>query len=134
APNGTLRQRHPKGTHLPLEVIIPYVQQVASALQYGHDQRLIHRDVKPENMLLNSRNEVLLADFGLALLMPRLRSFSTEPLQESQAGTTPYMAPEQLQGHAMPQSDQYALGVVVYEWLCGRWPFIGSTIEIVTQH
>src|SRR5205814_7993593 len=47
---------------------------------------------------------------------------------------TPYMAPEQLQGHAMPQSDQYALGVVVYEWLCGRWPFIGSTIEIVTQH
>src|SRR5579864_3466643 len=56
APHGTLRQRHPRGTRLPLDVIISYVNQVASALQYTHDQRLIHRDVKPENMLLNSHD------------------------------------------------------------------------------
>src|SRR6266849_8757999 len=68
APQGTLRQRHLKDTRLPPETIVHYVQQVASALQFAHDQRLIHRDVKPENMLLSSRDEVLLSDFGLAML------------------------------------------------------------------
>src|SRR5215471_66683 len=70
APHGTLRQRHPKGTRLPVEVILPYVKQVASALQYTHDQGLIHRDVKPGNMLLNSQDQVLLSDFGLVMLDP----------------------------------------------------------------
>src|SRR5713226_6990874 len=51
APNGSLRQRHAKGTPLPLDTIIHYIRQVASALQYAHDNRLIHRDVKPENLL-----------------------------------------------------------------------------------
>jgi eukaryotic-like serine/threonine-protein kinase len=51
-PNGTLRTRHPKGTRLPLEQIIHYVKQIASALDYAHQQRVIHRDVKPENMLV----------------------------------------------------------------------------------
>ena len=55
APHGTLRDRHPKGTRLPLETIVLYVQQIAAALQYAHNQRLIHRDVKPENLLLNER-------------------------------------------------------------------------------
>jgi len=54
ATGGTLRQRHPKGSILPLPAIISYVKQVADALQYAHDQRLIHRDVKPENMLLEA--------------------------------------------------------------------------------
>ena len=66
APNGTLRQRHPKGTQLPLTTIVPYVKQVANALQHAHDEKLIHRDVKPENILLGRRNEVLLSDFGIA--------------------------------------------------------------------
>src|SRR5437660_3152731 len=63
AANGTLRQRHPQGSRLPTETVVSYVRQVASALQYAHDQHLIHRDVKPENMLLGSSNEILLSDF-----------------------------------------------------------------------
>jgi len=68
APNGTLRERHPKGTRLPLHIIVSYVKRVADALQYAHDQRLVHRDVKPENMLLGPNNEVLLSDFGIAVV------------------------------------------------------------------
>ena len=129
APNGSLRDRHPRGTRLPPMVFMPYVRQVASALQYAHDQKLIHRDVKPENMLLGRNNEVLLSDFGIALVTQSSFSQSTEDVV---IGTMAYMAPEQIQGKARPASDQYALGVVVYEWLSGMKPFNGSYVEIVT--
>ena len=112
APNDTLRHRHPRGTRLPSAVFLPYVKQVASALQYAHDQKLIHRDVKPENMLLGRNNEVLLSDFGIALVSQNSLSQSTEDLV---IGTMSYMSPEQIQGKPRPASDQYALGVVVYE-------------------
>jgi len=131
APNGSLRERHPKGTRLPSATIISYVKQVASALQYAHDQKLIHRDVKPGNMLLNHQNEVLLSDFGIALVAQSSRSQATEDVV---IGTMSYMAPEQIQGKARPASDQYALAAVVYEWLCGAKLFRGSYIELVTQH
>lgn len=130
APNGTLRQRHPSGTRLSLTSILPYVKQAADALQYAHDQRLIHRDVKPQNMLLGRNGEVLLSDFGIAVVAHSDRSVSKQVM----AGTFPYMAPEQLQGKPRPASDQYALGIVVYEWLCGARPFQGSEWEIANQH
>ena len=63
AVNGTLRQRHPRGSIVPLDTIVSYVKQVAAALQYAHDRHVIHRDVKPENMLLAPNNEVWLSDF-----------------------------------------------------------------------
>src|SRR5712692_7064695 len=132
AVGGTLRVRHPAGTRVPLERILAYVTQVASALQYAHDQHLMHRDVKPENMLLGAREEVLLGDFGLAMLAPT-SSRSTQAMEPPLNGTTAYLAPEQLQGKPRPASDQYALGVVVYEWLCGRRPFGGSSIKIAMQ-
>src|SRR5712692_10203893 len=133
AVGGTLRMRHPAGTRVPLERILAYVTQVASALQYAHNQRLIHRDVKPENMLLGAREEVLLGDFGLAMLTPSTHSGSTQAMDPAMAGAAPYLAPEQVQGRLRLASDQYALGVVVYEWLCGRRPFSGSLIEIAMQ-
>ncbi len=133
AVGGTLRTKHPAGTRVPLEQILTYVSQVASAVQYAHDQRLIHRDVKPENMLLDAREHVLLADFGLALLTPT-RSASTQAMDPTMAGTAPYLAPEQVQGQPRAASDQYALGVVVYEWLSGQRPFKGTPIEVALQH
>ncbi|MEO8970927.1 MAG: serine/threonine-protein kinase [Ktedonobacteraceae bacterium] len=130
ASNGTLRQKRPRGVVLPLDIIVSYVKQVASALQYAHDERLIHRDVKPENMLIGRRGEVLLSDFGIALVAQSSRYQSTQDM----VGTMAYMAPEQIQGKPRPASDQYALGIVVYEWLCGIRPFHGAFTEIVAQH
>src|SRR5690242_1664985 len=129
APNGTLRRRHPRGSIVPPATILTYLKQIADALQYAHDLHYIHRDIKPENMLLGEQNTVLLSDFGIALV------FHTQSQSDRDVvGTLPYMAPEQLQGKPVIASDQYALGVVIYEWLCGECPFKGSQGEIVAQH
>jgi len=111
-------------------LVIAYVKQVAEALQYAHDEKFIHRDVKPENMLVGRRGEVLLSDFGIALVAQSSRYQSTQDM----AGTIAYMAPEQIHGKPRPASDQYALGVIVYEWLSGNRPFHGSFTEIAAQH
>lgn len=131
APYGNLRERHPAGTRVPPAAFLPYVRQVASALQHAHDHKLIHRDVKPENILLGSDNKILLSDFGTALVNQNTQTQST---QDMVIGTLAYMAPEQLQGKARPASDQYALAAVVYEWISGQKPFTGSYMEIVAQH
>jgi len=89
APNGSLRRRHPQGEVVPLAQIVSYVKQVAGALQYAHDQKLIHRDVKPENMLLGWHEEVLLSDFGIATVAHSTGSLSAE----AAVGTIAYMAP-----------------------------------------
>ena len=130
APHGSLRQRHPKGTRLPTVDLLPYVKQVAMALQYAHAQKLIHRDVKPANMLLGLDNEILLSDFGIALIAQTSLYQDTREV----VGTVPYMAPEQLQGKPRPASDQYSLGIAVYEWLSGEYPFLGSFTEVASQH
>jgi serine/threonine protein kinase len=130
APQGTVRQCHPRGTRLPLATITPYVQQVAAALAHAHAQGIIHRDVKPENLLIGSQGELLLSDFGIATLAHCSSSQRTGEL----TGTIAYMAPEQAQGKPHVSSDQYALGVVVYEWLTGDCPFHGTALEILSQH
>jgi serine/threonine protein kinase len=129
APNGSLRQQYPKGTRLPLHTAVSYVKQIASALEYAHNHKLIHRDIKPENILLGHDNQLLLSDFGIAVVARSSLSQSTQEL----VGTVAYMAPEQVEGKPRPASDQYALAILVYEWLCGERPFHGSLTEIATQ-
>jgi eukaryotic-like serine/threonine-protein kinase len=130
APYGTLHQRHPRGEGVPLPAVISYVRQVAEALQYAHDERLVHRDVKPGNMLVGRRHEVLLSDFGIALptqSSPDQHAYDT-------SGTMLYMAPEQLRGRPCAASDQYSLAIVVYQWLCGTPPFTGaSPLEVAMK-
>ncbi|HEU5382726.1 MAG TPA: PQQ-binding-like beta-propeller repeat protein [Ktedonobacteraceae bacterium] len=128
APNGTLRERYPKGTILPLPIILDYVRQLADALQYAHNEKIVHRDLKPENILLGRRNELLLSDFGIALIAQNSQSV------KDLAGTAAYMAPEQIEAHPRPASDQYALGIIVYEWLSGSCPFKGTFTEIALKH
>jgi serine/threonine protein kinase len=132
APGGTLRQRMPPGKPLSVDGIFPFLTQVASALQYAHNRKLIHRDIKPENILVGVHGEVLLSDFGLALVTQSTSSRSIAAGSDM-AGTATYMAPEQVQGSPRSASDQYALAVVVYEWLTGSRPFQGSFLEVATQ-
>jgi WD40 repeat protein/serine/threonine protein kinase len=127
---GTARQRHPAGTRLSITMTTNYITQLASALQYAHNQRLIHRDVKPDNILFDAEQRLLLSDFGLAMLAPSIDQFSTQSL----AGTPAYLAPEQIRGKPVFASDQYALGVLAYEWLTGGRPFQGRTWELMQQH
>jgi serine/threonine protein kinase len=125
---GTLREHHPIGTRVPLTTVISYVKQVADALQYLHDRYMIHRNVKPDNMFRNSNSRVLLSDFGIPTIL------STEASSERMISTLKYMAPEQIQGQPRYASDQYALGIVTYEWLSGKVPFSGTRIELAVQH
>src|SRR5436305_13816765 len=113
ASHGSLRQLHPAGIPLPLTNIVNYTRQTADALQYAHEQKLIHRDIKPENMLVGRNNEILLSDFGIAIMSHNSHSQQTHDT----AGTIVYMAPEQIQAHPGPASDQYALDIVLYELL-----------------
>jgi len=126
APGGTLRDLHPEGDLVPLETVISYVEQMAGALQYAHDQGVIHLDIKPENMLLGAGEEVLLSDFGLARFT---RSVSARVT--SLIGTISYMAPEYIQRKPQAASDQYSLAMVVYEWLTGIRPFDGDDERII---
>ncbi len=130
APGGTLRKRFPPGSPARPATLLPFVQQVASALQYAHDHKLIHRDIKPENMLLSAQEDVLLSDFGIAVLALSSRMHAPQEV----AGTAAYMAPEQITGEAQFASDQYALGIVLYEWLTGERPFQGSLTEVYAKH
>jgi eukaryotic-like serine/threonine-protein kinase len=119
---GTLRDHHPKGTHVSLPTVLGYVRPLVSALQYLHDHRLLHCDVKPENMLLRAAGTLLLSDFSIVTVAHTTRSLL---LDEQLGGSLPYMAPERFHGQSLRESDQYSLGVVVYEWLSGHRPYEG---------
>lgn len=131
AASGTLADQHPKGSILTLFQVASYVKQVADALQYAHDRSLIHRDVKPSNMLVQENGEIVLSDFGIA----RTDSESATTVTGGIAGTPNFMAPEQALGRPRSASDQYSLAVCAYLWLCGTYPFQGSSpYQIIQQH
>ncbi len=116
---GSLRARHPKGSQLPLPTIVDYVRQIGEALQYAHDNGTIHRDIKPDNVLLGSDGMLVLADFGIAVIFDQSKTHRTVEF----AGSLEYAAPEQFLEKPGPASDQYALATMVYEWLSGVVPF-----------
>ena len=127
----SLRLRYRRGMQLSLATVVPIARQLAEALEYAHNAGIVHGDIKPENMFSRQGNEVLLSDFNMASIA--LNSYAQYNKLEM-ASIVAYMAPEQLQGQVEKASDQYALAVVIYEWLSGKLPFHGSFTEVATQH
>jgi serine/threonine protein kinase len=112
--------------------VVNYAMQIADALEYAHGQGIIHRDVKPANIMLHADGRVLLGDFGLAKIFdgaarPTVRDGRPD------AGTPEYMAPEQIKGQTDARSDLYGLGVVMYLLLTGRLPFSGASSNSVME-
>ena len=119
-------------TRLPLTEVAGYLDQIADALDEAHSRGLIHRDIKPLNILLDRRGRPLLADFGLAAALSG--SQSSVMVTTNASGTPLYMAPEQWNGQAGKASDIYALGVVVYQLITGQPPFQGNQAALAYQH
>lgn len=121
-PNGTLRERIAAG--LSPEQGLQYIRQIASALGYAHSQGLIHRDVKPANILFRADGTAVLSDFGIAKSLDDRTQFTQVGFA---VGTPNYMSPEQARGLDIDgRADLYALGVVLYEILVGELPYMGT--------
>jgi eukaryotic-like serine/threonine-protein kinase len=115
----------------PINVAIEYARQILSALRFAHRHGIVHRDIKPHNVLVDGEGRVKVTDFGIA------RAGSSQMTETgSIVGTAQYLSPEQARGGEVdPRSDLYSLGVVLYELLTGKTPFEGETpVEIAMKH
>ena len=115
----------------PLNVAIEYVRQILSALRFAHRHGIVHRDIKPHNVLVDAEGRVKVTDFGIA------RAGASQMTEAgSIVGTAQYLSPEQARGTNVDQrSDLYSLGIVLYELLTGTLPFNGDTpVEIAMKH
>jgi hypothetical protein len=131
-PGGTLRQLLADRGPLPERPALRIALEIAEALAYAHERGIVHRDVKPQNVLLTVDGHAKVADFGIARTADATRLTRTG----SVFGSTHYIAPEQVRGDAAgTAADQYALGVVLYEALAGRVPFDGEVpVAIALRH
>ncbi len=118
-------------TPLPLDVVQAWVRQVSGALSYAHQRGVVHRDIKPGNILLDEQGNALVGDFGIAKVAEEPGLTRTGML----VGTPAYMSPEQCTtGKVTGASDQYSLGAVAYQLIAGEPPFTGSTIQVIQAH
>ncbi len=119
-------------TRIPLQQTLRIIYSVGLALAYAHQNNIVHRDVKPSNILLEESGRVVLTDFGLARLVSPTEMEDAESLE----GTPAYISPEQALGRtSRPTSDMYSLGVVFFELLTGRQPFNStSPINVAISH
>ncbi len=114
-------------------VAVQYVKQIAAGLAAAHEQGIVHRDVKPENILLTKAGDAKLSDFGIS--RPAKEDRPSLTATGTILGSPLYMSPEQAANHVLTGlTDQYSLGVVLFEMLTGAPPFKGSTGEILAQH
>lgn len=129
--NGSLSDLLDKGP-MSWEEISRLIHQTASALEYAHHQGVVHRDVKPSNILIDADKNYRLSDFGLALIQDASVSLTGSAL----IGTPAYISPELAQGgHVAAQSDQYSLGIILFELATGRLPFDdASPMAVVLKH
>lgn len=130
----SLGTRLHKDEKLPVDEAIKIVREIAGALDYAHTVGIVHRDIKPDNILL-SRGHAVIADFGIARAVNAARGH-TLTVPGSSIGSPAYMSPEQINGSEVDaRTDQYALGCIAYEMLAGRPVFKGDTIEsLFHQH
>ena len=121
------------GKPIPLERVTPLLVQMAEALDYAHERGVVHRDVKPSNILLDPDGRPFLTDFGVARIMEATQQLTGTGVG---VGTPAYMSPEQGQGRKVDRrSDVYSLGVVLYEMMTGEVPYQAETpIAVVLKH
>jgi len=118
-------------TQLPIDVVRAWLYQIGDALGYAHGVGVVHRDVKPSNVLLDARGNALVTDFGIAKVADEPSLTKTGML----VGSPEYMSPEQCSsGRVTGASDQYSLGVVAFQMLTGQPPFRGPTLAVLQAH
>lgn len=130
----TLRQVLLTHTQISQSEAITIITEILEALKYSHEQGIIHRDIKPGNIMITESGKVKVMDFGIARALDDIGATMTNTW--SVVGTAQYLSPEQATGeHADARSDIYSLGCLMYELLAGRPPFIGDTpVSIAFQH
>ena len=124
-PGGTLKQK--LGHPMPYDEAARLLAPIARALEYAHQQKIVHRDVKPANILLTESGAPMLTDFGIAKILESKKQLTELTGTGVGLGTPDYMAPEQWFGKAEARTDIYALGIVFYELVTGRRPFTADT-------